>query len=126
MQRQGRARGALCPPGPGVFVFQQEQTFNEPICTDKASNTGTETGTDGDSRQPGCLQTLGRIRKLTTSKNVIKKRGGKTREERLNRGRGGGKPSRSRSEEPSAPRQSTKTPNCRTAVGRQEQNRKKD
>lgn len=44
---------------------------------------------DRDSRQPECLQTHRMDPNLTTSENMIKKRGGKMREERLNRGGGG-------------------------------------
>lgn len=43
---------------------------------------------DRDSRQPECLQTHRMDPNLTTSENMIKKRGGKMREERLNRGGG--------------------------------------
>lgn len=44
---------------------------------------------DRDSRQPECLQTHRMDPNLTTSENMIKKRGGKMREEGLNNGGGG-------------------------------------
>lgn len=57
---------------------------------------------DRDSRQPECLQTHRMDPNLTTSENMIKKRGGKMREERLNRGGGrSGEATRRHAEEPS-------------------------
>lgn len=78
--------GAL-PPWPGVFVFQQEQTFTELTCVDKVSTRGQRQ----EQQVSRVSSNMRWVKMLTTSENGIKKRGrwGKGREEAKHReGRG--------------------------------------